>query len=206
MKKMLNEGNPIHNFILCVYENFCDTILLRFRNRNKLRFRLRLLDKLRFRFHTAKSYGRFQFYSTVFFLTSVTSATLSPSSRSLSSSPPFPTSLLPSVPPLALSATPVKYKFQRLNIGFYSHPLLCSDHPIHSISPSFTQFLRHLFPSAIQFEDWTKSGPMMMIHIIKNNDDFMISCLRLPLATVLLNLHLTGFCHICMRTVCKYVN
>jgi hypothetical protein len=26
---MLNEGNKIHNFLLCVYENFCDTILLR---------------------------------------------------------------------------------------------------------------------------------------------------------------------------------
>jgi hypothetical protein len=33
MKKILNEGNQIHNFILCVCENFCDTILLRCRNR-----------------------------------------------------------------------------------------------------------------------------------------------------------------------------
>ncbi len=30
MKKILNEGNQTHNFILCVCENFCDTILLRF--------------------------------------------------------------------------------------------------------------------------------------------------------------------------------
>ncbi len=29
MKKMLNEGNKIYNFNLCVCENFCDTILLR---------------------------------------------------------------------------------------------------------------------------------------------------------------------------------
>jgi hypothetical protein len=34
MKKMLNEGNQIHYFKLCVCENFCDTILLQFRNRN----------------------------------------------------------------------------------------------------------------------------------------------------------------------------
>ncbi len=55
MKKMLNEGNQIHNFILCVCETFFDT-LLRFRNRNLLRFRFwfRLFDKLRFRFHTVK--------------------------------------------------------------------------------------------------------------------------------------------------------
>jgi hypothetical protein len=44
--KMMNEGNQIHNYILSVCENFCDTVLLRFRNRNKLRFRLR--------FHTVK--------------------------------------------------------------------------------------------------------------------------------------------------------
>jgi hypothetical protein len=25
-KKILNEGNQIHNFILCVCENFCDTV------------------------------------------------------------------------------------------------------------------------------------------------------------------------------------
>jgi hypothetical protein len=31
---MFNEPNQIHNFILCVCENFCDTILLQFRNRN----------------------------------------------------------------------------------------------------------------------------------------------------------------------------
>jgi hypothetical protein len=31
---MLNEGNQITNFMLCVCENFADTILLRFRNRN----------------------------------------------------------------------------------------------------------------------------------------------------------------------------
>jgi hypothetical protein len=43
---MENEGNQIHNFILCVCENFCDTILLR--------FRFRLFDKLRFL--------RFRFY------------------------------------------------------------------------------------------------------------------------------------------------
>jgi hypothetical protein len=40
---MLNEENQIRNFILCVSENFCDTILLRFR----------------FRFQTAKSYGSY---------------------------------------------------------------------------------------------------------------------------------------------------
>jgi hypothetical protein len=50
-KKNLNEGNRIHNFILCVCENFCDTILLRFRRFDKLRFR--------FLFHTAKSYGSY---------------------------------------------------------------------------------------------------------------------------------------------------
>ena len=50
-KKMLTKGNQIHNFILCVCENFSDTILVR--------FRLRLFDMLqfRFRFHTAKSFG-----------------------------------------------------------------------------------------------------------------------------------------------------
>ncbi len=31
---MLNEGNQIHNFVLRVSENFCDSIFLRFRNRN----------------------------------------------------------------------------------------------------------------------------------------------------------------------------
>jgi hypothetical protein len=31
MKKMLNEGNQTHNFVLCVCDNFCETILLRFR-------------------------------------------------------------------------------------------------------------------------------------------------------------------------------
>jgi hypothetical protein len=55
MKKRLNGGNQIHNFKLCVCENFCDTILLRFRNW----FRFRLFHKLRFRFHTAKSYGSY---------------------------------------------------------------------------------------------------------------------------------------------------
>jgi hypothetical protein len=61
MKKVLNEGNQIHKFILCVCENFCDSILIWFRNINKLRFRFRLFDKLRlrFRFHTAKSYGSY---------------------------------------------------------------------------------------------------------------------------------------------------
>jgi hypothetical protein len=34
MKKMFNEGNQIHNYLLCVFENICDLILLRFRNRN----------------------------------------------------------------------------------------------------------------------------------------------------------------------------
>jgi hypothetical protein len=42
---MLNEGNQIHNCILCVCENFSDTILLQFR--------------FRFRFHNAKSYGSY---------------------------------------------------------------------------------------------------------------------------------------------------
>ncbi len=27
---MLTEGNQIHNFILCVFENYCDSILLRY--------------------------------------------------------------------------------------------------------------------------------------------------------------------------------
>jgi hypothetical protein len=49
----------ILDFILCVCENFCDTILLWFRNRNYLRFRFQLFDKLRFRFHKAKSYGSY---------------------------------------------------------------------------------------------------------------------------------------------------
>ncbi len=59
MKKVLNEGNQIHKFILCVCENFCDSILIWFRNIKKLRFRL--FDKLLFRFlfHTAKSYGSY---------------------------------------------------------------------------------------------------------------------------------------------------
>jgi hypothetical protein len=51
---MFNEGNQIHNFILCVYENFYDSILLRFR----------LFDKLRFRFHMAISYGSYSSGST----------------------------------------------------------------------------------------------------------------------------------------------
>jgi hypothetical protein len=59
MKKMLNEGNQTHNFVLCVCENVCDITLLRFRNRNYLRFRFQLFDKLRFRLHTAKSNGSF---------------------------------------------------------------------------------------------------------------------------------------------------
>ncbi len=44
---MLNGGNEIRNFILCVCENFCDTILLRFRNCNSFRFRFQLFEKLR---------------------------------------------------------------------------------------------------------------------------------------------------------------
>jgi hypothetical protein len=33
-RNLLNEGNQIHNFIrYCVCENFCDSILLRFRLR-----------------------------------------------------------------------------------------------------------------------------------------------------------------------------
>jgi hypothetical protein len=58
-EKRLSGGNLIHNFILCISENFCDTILLWFRNRNKLRFRFRLFEKLQFRFDTAKSYGSY---------------------------------------------------------------------------------------------------------------------------------------------------
>ncbi len=34
MKRMWNEENQMHKFIPCVCENFCDTILLLFRNRN----------------------------------------------------------------------------------------------------------------------------------------------------------------------------
>jgi hypothetical protein len=54
MKKILNEGNRMHNFVQCV----CENILLRFRNRDKLRFRFRLFDKLRlrFRFHNTGFY------------------------------------------------------------------------------------------------------------------------------------------------------
>ncbi len=48
-----------YNFILCVCENFCDTILLRFQNRNLLWFEFRLFDKLRFLFHRARSYGSY---------------------------------------------------------------------------------------------------------------------------------------------------
>jgi hypothetical protein len=44
----MNEGNQIHNYILCVCEKFYDTILLRFR----------------LRFHTAKSYGSYGYGST----------------------------------------------------------------------------------------------------------------------------------------------
>ncbi len=66
MKKNLNERNQVHNFILCVCENSCDPILSRFRNRNQLRFRFGLFDKLRnrFRFHTAKSSGSYGSGST----------------------------------------------------------------------------------------------------------------------------------------------
>jgi hypothetical protein len=78
---MLNEGNQIDNVILCVCENFgavqlfnkmavlvwtYPIILLRFRNRNWLRFRFQLFNKLRFRFrfHTAESYGSYGSGST----------------------------------------------------------------------------------------------------------------------------------------------
>ncbi len=46
--------------LYCVFvsrENFSDTILLRFRNRNYLRFRFQIFDKSRFWFHTANGYG-----------------------------------------------------------------------------------------------------------------------------------------------------
>jgi hypothetical protein len=46
-----------YTILYCACENFCDNILLLGRNRYQLRFRFQLFDKLRFRFHKAKSYG-----------------------------------------------------------------------------------------------------------------------------------------------------
>jgi hypothetical protein len=46
-----------YTILYCACENFCDNILLLGRNRNQLRSRFQLFDKLLFRFHKAKSNG-----------------------------------------------------------------------------------------------------------------------------------------------------
>jgi hypothetical protein len=66
MKKMLNEGNQMQNFILCVCEYLCDTIPFSYGSGTVINYGsgsdfLKSYGfvpvSFRFRFHTAQSYG-----------------------------------------------------------------------------------------------------------------------------------------------------